>query len=223
MPIEASIPVICRKCGHKGNKQVPRSINASEEPSLKEAVRSGSLFTWECPECGTVNMVQSDLLYHDPDNRLMLWLLPDAITLEAETMILSLWSSIQADESMGDYIFRRVNDAGSLIEKVRIAEAGMEDAAVEMCKYVTAMELAQQEKNPQLSAALSSASLRFNSMEGPDNLLRFVFSLDGAMHSVEVGFNVYEDCRAILGRNPDIIPSGPFPIVDSGWVAKTFR
>lgn len=223
MPLEASIPTICRKCGHKGNKQVPRSINTSEEPSLKEAVRSGSLFTWECPQCGTVNMVQSDLLYHDPENRLMIWLLPEAVNLEAETKILSLWSSIQADEGMQDYTFRRVSDAGSLIEKVRIAEAGMEDTAIEMCKYVTAMELSQQEKNPQLSAALSSIALRFHSMEGPDNLMKFVFSLDGAMHSVDVGFNVYEDCRAILGRNPGVLPSGPFPVVDAEWVAKTFR
>lgn len=223
MPLEASIPVVCRQCGHKGNKQVPRSINASEEPSLKEAVRSGSLFTWECPQCGTVNMVQSDLLYHDPENRLMLWLLPGSITLEAETKILSLWSSIQADEGMQDYTFRRVSDAGSLIEKVRIAEAGMEDAAIEMCKYVTAMELSQQEKNPQLSAALSGISLRFHSMDGPDNLMQFVFSLEGAMHSVNVGFNVYEDCRAILCRNPGVLPSGPFPLVDAEWVAKTFR
>lgn len=223
MPLEASIPTICRKCGHKGNKQVSRSINTSEEPSLKEAVRSGSLFTWECPQCGTVNMVQSDLLYHDPENRLMIWLLPEAVNLEAETKILSLWSSIQADEGMQDYTFRRVSDAGSLIEKVRIAEAGMEDTAIEMCKYVTAMELSQQEKNSQLSAALSSISLRFHSMDGPDNLMKFVFSLDGAMHSVDVGFNVYEDCRAILGRNPGVLPSGPFPVVDAEWVAKTFR
>ena len=221
--MENTIIVKCRSCGHQAEKKVPQSINVHAEPSLKEAVRSGALFTWECPVCGAVNMVQSDLLYHDPDASLMIWLLTAEAEASLGAKIQAVWTSIQADESMRDYTFRRVSDAGSLIEKVRIADYGLDDIAVEMCKYVTAMELASGEKDPARSAELSGVQLRFHSMDGPDNQMQFVFPLAGAMHTVSVGFNVYEDCGAILRRNPDIHPSGAFPKIDSSWIKTRFR
>ena len=64
---------------------VYRSINVSENPEYKDAVRSGSVFMWRCPECGTPNLVCYEMLYHDPDRKMMLWLLPDE-TLE-ETVL----------------------------------------------------------------------------------------------------------------------------------------
>ncbi len=49
------------------------------------------------------------------------------------------------------------------------------------------------------------------------------FPLDGAMHGVHVGFNVYEDCRGILMRNPSVRPDAGFARIDSTWISKFFR
>ena len=215
-----AIKSACSSCGRLFEKEVPQSVNVSEEPSLKEAVLDGSLFTWECPHCGAVNMIRPELLYHDPDAKIMIWLVGDEVrSSRAEELL----EAIGEEEALSDYSLRRVSEPGALIEKVKIADLGLDDVAVELCKYVTAMELSSGEKDGKLSDALSAAQLRLRSMDGADGRLTFVFPLEGAMHSVSVGFNVYEDCHAILARNPGMRPAGVFPKVDGEWVRKNFR
>ena len=46
----------CSKCGQQTKVTVYRSINISENPELKAKVKDGSLFLWECPHCGQVNL-----------------------------------------------------------------------------------------------------------------------------------------------------------------------
>ncbi|MBQ9185416.1 MAG: CpXC domain-containing protein [Bacteroidales bacterium] len=217
---------VCRQCGKPFDIEAPEAVNVAESPSFKDAVKDGSAFVHRCPHCDAVNLVRFRLLYHDPDEHLMIWLIPeDSFTPEdkskMEESMKTLWTSLR--EGLPDYIFRRVEDPGSLIEKVRIFDYGLDDAAIEMCKHVTRMELSQAEKDPAKADALSEVQLRFRSLEGADNELEFVFPLEGAMHSVKAGFNVYEDCRAILGRNPELAPDGPFPLIDTSWTASHFR
>lgn len=204
---------VCRQCGKPFDiPELPALVNVADTPSLKERVKDGTLFTAICPACGAVNIAKAKMLYHDPSLRLMIWLLPEESLTEEERLriedsIESLWSSVK--DSLHDYVFRRVGDVGSLIEKVRIFDAGLEDTVIEMCKFVSGKEL-------------DADGLRFRAMAGADNEMEFVFPRGGEMHSVKVGFNVYEDCRAILGRNPSIVPVGPFPEVGPDWTASVF-
>lgn len=227
MSTNTSQSTVCRICGKPFEITAPaEAVNVAENPALKEKITDGSLFFANCPHCGNVNLVSFRLLYHDPDQNLMLWLIPEGSIAQEEKEKLegamtALWTSLK--ENLKDYTLRRVADPGSLIEKIRIFDFGLEDAAIEMCKYITKMEMSQEEKDPAKADALADAQLRFRSLEGADNELEFVFSLDGAMHSVKAGFSVYEDCRAILGRNPDMVPDGPFPQIDADWVSAHFR
>ena len=43
------------------------------------------------------------------------------------------------------------------------------------------------------------------------------------MKVVSVGFNVYEDARGILGRNPSFRPDPGFAVVDAAWLGQYFR
>ena len=65
----------CSKCGQQHKVIVYRSINISENPELKDKVKDGSLFLWECPHCGQVNLAKYETLYHDPAAKLMVWLI----------------------------------------------------------------------------------------------------------------------------------------------------
>ena len=184
-------------------------INTALDPELKARVKDGSLFVWECPYCGTRNLLKYQTLYHDPEARLMVWLLPEGMNPPAGVE--------EAVRDLEGYTLRRVLEVGDLIEKVNIHEAGLEDTVMEMCKWVTRRELSA--KNPDML----SARMRFLRTEGSDNEIVLAFPLNGQMQVVNIGFNVYEDARGILGRNPSIRPAPGFALVDGAWLDRFFR
>ena len=203
------VPVNCSHCGKAHPAETFPSINVALDPSLKARVKDGSLFVSECPYCGTRNLVKYQTLYHDPARKLMLWLLPEGIEPpEAVTA---------AVKQLEGYTLRRVYDVGSLVEKVNLADAGLEDMVMEMCKYVTQLELS--EKNPEIM----QVPMKFHRMQGADNELILAFPLNNQMQEVTVGFNVYEDARGILSRNPSMTPGAGFAVIDAAWVRRFFR
>ena len=201
-------PVNCSRCHQPTDIPVRQSINVALDPELKARVKDGSLFVWECPYCGTRNLALYETLYHDPDAKLMVWLLPGGGTPPKAVE--------DAVKGLEGYTLRLVRDAGSLIEKVNIQDAALEDTVLEMCKWVTRRELSA--KNP----AAIQAQLRFLRTEGADNDLVFALPLDGQMQVLNVGFNVYEDARGILSRNPSIAPAPGFAEVDAAWIDQFF-
>ena len=200
---------ICRNCGYRRPAQEIHGINVEQDPSLKEKVRDGSLFVWECPCCGQRNLATFQTLYHDPAKKLMIWLSTEEAPAAVEDAV----------KQLEGYTLRRVADAGALIEKVNIAEAGLDDAVMEMCKYVTAMEMYKKDPDD----AILDAPFRFMRMEGADNDILLAFPQGGSMKVVNIGFNVYEDARAILSRNPSAAPAPGFAEVDRKYILNFFR
>ncbi|MBQ0096179.1 MAG: hypothetical protein KBS53_00835, partial [Bacteroidales bacterium] len=119
--------------------------------------------------------------------------------------------------AMGDYRLRIVSDAGDLMEKVIIFDAGLDDRCIELVKYVAGNELQ------------NVTNLHFYRMQ--DDVM--VFSgvkvpVDGSgsqgkMEGFGFGLNVYEDCRGILQRNPDLAVEDGFARVDADWVASILK
>ena len=211
---EASAP--CSKCGEKQVIRIYRSINVSEDPQLKEKVRNGSLFLWECPHCGQVNLAKYETLYHDPAARLMVWLLPEGDISETQIKAITMHT-----KAMGGYTLRRVTDMGSLMEKVLIHDAGLDDVVLEMCKYVTKMEMISKITGKDNQEALMKAKFNFYRIEGEadERMITLMFPQDGKMSGVNIGWNVYQDCEGILSRNPHIRPGEGFVNVDADWLA----
>lgn len=213
MSISLDARAKCTGCGATVDIPAYGSINVRENPELKTAVKDGSLFLWECPECGSRNLIQYDTLYHDPDSRLMVWLLAE----EGEDG----GNMEKIADSLQDYTLRKVSDVGSLIEKVNIFDAGLDDMTMELCKNVTKMELA--EKVPDKAEAIMAAPFKFFRIEGADNEITMTFPLDGAMQGVKIGFNVYEDCAGIIRRNPAMKAGTGFAVIDRDWIGRFFR
>ena len=202
-------PAECNNCHRSTDIACPQSVNAVQNPDLKARVKDGSLFVWECPYCGRHNLAKYPLLYHDPQQKLMVWLLPDGNPLPQ--------AALEAARALEGYTLRRVREVGELIEKVNLFDAGLDDRVLEMCKWVTCRELSA--KNP----AVQDAPLKFMRLEGADHDLVLAFPLDGQMQVVNVGFNVYEDARGILARNPSIQTAEGFAEVNAAWIAQFFR
>ena len=215
------IPLRCSRCGNEHEVTVYGGINTAEDPELKAAVRDGSLFLWECPHCGTRNLVAEPLLYHDPEQKLMVWLLPEGTMGPEQEAAVSAALERQisdAGSGMEGYTLRRVSDVGSLIEKILISDAGLDDVVMEMAKWITRSEMSQKEGDR--AEAIRNAAMRFFRMDGPDNTIQLTLPLDGAMQVVEIGFHVYEDCRGILQRNPGMRPGAGFTRVDASWIEE---
>lgn len=215
----------CSKCGQQHTVTVYKSINTADNPELKDKVRDGSLFLWECPHCGQMNLARYDTLYHDPAAKLMVWLMPEGDISETQMKAITLHT-----KAMGGYTLRRVKDMGSLMEKVLVNDAGLDDVAVEMCKYVTKLEMVQkmvgQEQKDAFMASVfhfyrcSSDDAGSGQKAGEGSLLTFMYGMDGQVMGVNVGWNVYQDCMGILERNPQMRPAEGFELIDSAWLAS---
>lgn len=185
--------VTCSKCGAQYDAPVHQSINVGINPEMKQKVMSGELFVATCPACGERKLLAYPLIYQDPSQHLLICLSPEPISAEGF-----------------EGTARRVTDVGSLIEKVKIFDAGLDDLALELAKYVTRQEMGK-----------SDVKLKFLRLEGADNEMILTYPENGAMQMIAIGFNVYEDCRGIVQRNPAMAQSARgLALIDEGWVAE---
>lgn len=207
----------CSKCGQQHKVIIYKSINTADNPELKAKVADGSLFLWECPHCGQMNLARYETLYHDPAGKLMVWLIPAGEISEAQMQAITMHT-----KAMGGYTLRRVNDMGTLMEKVLVAEAGLDDIVLEMCKYVTKLEMLQKSVPAEQKDELMASTFHFYRCEGEgdERILTFMYALDGQMLGVNIGWNVYQDCAGILERNPQIRPEEGFAKIDAEWLAS---
>ena len=187
----------CPTCGTAFDVQRHDLVNVKENPELKASVLNGDIFLQECPRCGRRHLVGGPLVYLDPDEGVLVMLSDKPLTL-ADT---------------GGYTARLVSRAGDLVEKVKIFDAGLDDRAIEMCKYVTKQE-----------AGKPGMDLKFLRLDGADNELVFTYPAAGQMELLAVGFNVYEDCRGIIARNPHVAERARgLAVIDETWVASLLR
>lgn len=186
--------VSCLHCAKTFSIDKPHSVKAGDENS--ELVRNGELFKWTCPLCGRESVLNFPLLYHDEEAGILLLLSQNAVSAEAVPE---------------GYKARVVSSPGDLVEKIKIFETGLDDVVMEVCKYVTLSEL-----NKELS-------LKFFRIDGADSQLSFTYPEAGQMQILTIGLNVYEDCAAIVQRNPSILQAAKGLIrVDQDWIARFF-
>lgn len=192
--VTSNVTMRCARCGCESEALVYRHIDAISEPELKPRVLSGELFVFTCPSCGFKSLITSPVIYRD------------------EHLLLCLSDRDFAVEGLDGVAGRLVGDVGSLIEKVKIFDAGLDDIPMEFCKFVTRQELGK------------DVELKFLRVDGADNDIIFTYPEAGEMQMLAVGFNVYEDCRAIVGRNPAITEGlSGLVRVDREWVEQFLR
>ena len=189
--VKNNVVFSCSRCGSGYEVPVYQLVDAVSDPGLKQRVLDGSLFVRECPQCGCRELVKTPLVYRDA--HLLLCLSERGLEIEG----------LGAEHS------RRVRDVGSFIEKVKIFDAGLDDVPMEFCKFVTRQELGK------------DVELKFLRLDGADNDIIFTYPENGEMQMLAVGFNVYEDCCAIVGRNPVITDSVTgMALIDREWVEQ---
>jgi hypothetical protein len=121
----------CVKCHREFEVEYWKSLNTELDPSQKNKVLDLSLFTFICPNCNFVHIVEHDFLYHDPKQLIMIYLLHpnqdgklpfDPSTTPFENRVTK------------NYKLRIVHTHRELIEKLRIFDANLNDKAIELSK-----------------------------------------------------------------------------------------
>jgi len=142
----------CNGCGWQQPFQIWESLNASLDPDAKAQLLEGKLTQFTCEKCGGSADVTYPLLYHDMRRGLMIWLAPHGTPAETEDP--------QAVRAVADYRLRLVAWRQDLIEKILLAEAGLDDRLFECFKialHVQYARSAETQVGPVLFAGLACA------------------------------------------------------------------
>ena len=127
--------VVCPKCKGEGEMEIWSSVNVSLDPELRDKIMDDSLFLWTCPHCGEKIFVPFGTMYHDMENRFMLFFDHDTNCKEQYEPF-----KLQTEElgaSMKDYKFRVVHRLNDLKEKIFImGNLHLDDIAIEHQKFM---------------------------------------------------------------------------------------
>ena len=188
--------MICSKCGAAFSSGQAGSVDVAGKTSLKDKIKDGTFFLHACPHCGAVSLCDEPFIYHDSANNLL--------------VVLS--SASMSSPGLEGYTCRLVGSVGELIEKINIFDAGLDDIAIEICKFVTAQEI---KKN---------VSLKFYRADGTDGEITLAYPENGEMQMLQIGQNIYNDAIGILSRNPSIRQAAQGLVcVDQDWLGRFFR
>ncbi len=123
MSTEIVKDIICPQCGESQKYRLFASINAKENPDLKQRVLEETLFDWRCKRCSYFAAMAYPFLFLDPDAGYVI----SAVPLGAE-------SQVEPTKVFQDYIKRSVKNLAELKEKILLFDAGLDDVAVELVK-----------------------------------------------------------------------------------------
>lgn len=156
----------CPKCSESSDAKLYMSINATNEPILREDVLDEKLFKFRCTACGYEARLTYPLLYNDMKNRFMVYLIPDVDRFQLEDVELE-----QKYERLIGVRKRIAPDFCSFKEKIFIFESGLDDMAVEITKLVISEMVA---KKKELSEAPEGYLSMYNREK---NTMGFTFFL----------------------------------------------
>ena len=130
MPKTEVKKVVCLKCGKTTEVKLSTSINAAEDLNMRRELLSGRLFSFKCSACGYTGKLFYPVLYNDPKNKFMVYLIPDVDRFQIAD------KDIEKDFDGGvDNVRKRiVPDFNSFLEKIYIFECGLDDMAVVITK-----------------------------------------------------------------------------------------
>lgn len=137
--IEGEVSVTCAACGVTQRHPLVQSVDLREDPAARQRLLAGELNVARCT-CGKRTQLAANLVVRDPDLRLLCHVCPDgeAAMQRAEAAFAESFAGAPRAEEL----HRVVPSLNALVEKVKIADAGLHDWAIEMTKVVLLASIA---------------------------------------------------------------------------------
>jgi hypothetical protein len=84
-PAYQTVPVTCPSCNNRFVSPVLAVVDAGQNPEAKALFLAGRINVAVCPQCGNAGLLNTPLVYHDPEQELLLTYVPSELGLpEAE-------------------------------------------------------------------------------------------------------------------------------------------
>lgn len=145
-----NIHIECPVCQTKAVRSVEIAINTRLNPQLKTALLDGSLLAFECENCGSKRQIETQLMYHDPDQEVLIYLAPD-YNQKREAITKGLYDVMKKENiPIDNYHLRIVTSVPLLVEKIQIFDFGVNDQEMEVVKLLTDGLFAKQEPDQQV-------------------------------------------------------------------------
>ena len=189
--------IICPKCQKESEFLIWDSINTNLNPDMKEKVRTGEAFQWNCPFCDAYANVEYTILYHEMENLVMIYYVPgDGDKTEVIELMQGRHKNedgeyvemeIKVDEG---YMKRVVGTKNQFYEKLLILDLGLDDRIIELMKMFLVAHL-ENKKDMEIAEMLLD--------KGKDGSTGFAIHLvDG--HWAYTGFqeDMYEFFRRVV-------------------------
>ena len=206
------IMVTCPACGKEAPFVMWDSINTEIDPEMKAAVRDTSAFRFICPECGNIANVDYQTLYHQMEDKIMIYYVHED---EVEDVCKMFTGYGEEDDPVKEliqegYLHRVVTSQRELIEKLAIFDAGLDDRIIEIAK-VLVMALVRRDF-PDMKGCRA-----FFAQEGNTNEI-VVMSSDGRQCCSELKDDIYGNFVRDYGESLGKL-RGSYPIVNQAWAA----
>jgi hypothetical protein len=218
MSAQNTYTIHCPRCGQDSAVQLYESINVKTDPALKEALMRNRINQVTCPGCAFEFRVDKQLLYSDPDRRLMIFWMPAKPEGWAEgedrfgELVRDMGSALPDDVNAPDVqlVFSRVE----LVERIFMAEAGLELRLIEYLKHIIYSRNA---------GRLDPAAkvLLFNAQDSTDEVLCFVIQ-DAASGRFEAVLHYSRDAYQALAemfgsheKSADLLALFPGPYISA--------
>jgi hypothetical protein len=127
----STVDFVCPECDLEQLFTVYDSVNVSLNSDYKKRLINGELTVFTCDACGYQVEVIYPLLYHDMENKLMVYLDPDG-RLDSNDHDIREFLYGMLDEC---YQYRIVSTREELVEKILIFGDGLNDKPLELLKY----------------------------------------------------------------------------------------
>ncbi|MDO5028287.1 MAG: CpXC domain-containing protein [Bacillota bacterium] len=215
MELEKKIEIQCPACGHKGEFSVYENINTKIYPDLKEKIKSGQLFIYKCPSCGTESIIDYGLIYQDPDEKILIQYYMSEKEKEGALDLFSKESLDHHDQAeeiikiLDSYRKRLVDNLESLREKIQIFDRGLDDRAVELVKIISTKIFIDENPNANLQAVY------FVDDQGKDLI---VFEADNDNYAINMDATMYR----LMEEGLEKLDLEETFIVDEKWALEVF-
>ncbi|RKJ38626.1 hypothetical protein D7X94_15595 [Acutalibacter sp. 1XD8-33] len=201
MSTEIVKDIICPQCGESQKYRLFSSINAKDNPDLKQSVLDETLFDWRCQRCNYFAAMAYPFVYVDNRARYVICAAPGGSG-----------SAVESTEQMQGYVKRRVKNLAELKEKILIFDSGLNDVAVELVKNALCTIIRRSYDNARLHAY-------FSKVEGEkmDFAIFLPRQPEPVYHSTRI--EVYNQSQEVL-RTLDYVEPENFITVDARLAKK---
>ena len=201
--------ITCPKCGKVHEFTAWDSVNTQLDPEFKEKARNGELFRFVCPDCSAEVNVMYQCLYHQMEDDVMIYFIPNGPVDEAVRVFKRPMPEgfPQVDMNITKRVVTTLND---FKEKLKILDEGLDDRVIEIMKFALRGAMSVREPDRQITNMYLD--------KAPDiGRYFYVIIKDGEPAALQYDQRLYDqvanDFKAIFDADKEVI-------IDQNWAMQ---